>query len=580
MREVRLWSDVDELLSPRQQVLANRGIPLNQQDEWLQADEHNFHNWRLIDENKIINACKLLHQCVEDDGKIQVVVDCDQDGYASSAILINYLFMMHPQWATCSHVSYIMHEGKEHGLRDVMSQIEDDTNIVFCPDGGSNDRECHKILRDRGITCIVLDHHPCDRDSDDAIVINTQLTKYPNKALTGAGVVWKFCQAYDELYGYDAADMFMDLCMLGNIGDMADYRKLEIRAIVNVGRRQDRNGWLQAMEAANKYVIDKHGGISYMGLAFGVVPFLNALVRVGSQEDKDLVFKAMLDYYANTELIAAAVKKLNAMKRLQTKIVNQSLEMIQKVIEEEDLTSHKLLLLPLQADVLDREVTGLVANKLQSLYHMPAVVMTENPEDGIYYGSIRNYSKSSIADLRKDLEDTGKIEWCRGHGNAAGIAVSKDDVKDLLLTFDANHDILEEQQVEHVDYYWEGSIGRQDVHVISELGKLAPLYGQQVDEAKVAITDLRSDACSVSLLSPDRNPTLKIVPRNLDMAIIKFKSSQGEYDRIKRDKPSLSLIGTCNLNEWNGKITPQILVDDFEMEENENADSEEESPWW
>lgn len=77
MREVRLWNDVDELLSPRQQVLANRGIPLDQQEEWLQADEHDFHDWRLIDENKMVNACKLLHQCVEDDGKIQVVVDCD-----------------------------------------------------------------------------------------------------------------------------------------------------------------------------------------------------------------------------------------------------------------------------------------------------------------------------------------------------------------------------------------------------------------------------------------------------------------------------------------------------------------------
>ena len=118
------------------------------------------------------------------------------------------------------------------------------------------------------------------------------------------------------------------------------------------------------------------------------------------------------------------------------------------------------------------------------------------------------------------------------------------------------------------------------MHVISELGELAPLYGQQVDEAKVAITDLRSDAYSVSLLSPDRNPTLKIVPRNLDMAIIKFKSSQEEYERVNGHKPLISLIGTCNLNEWNGKVTPQILVDDFEMREDDDADDEEESPWW
>lgn len=77
MRDIRLWSEVDELLSPRQQVLVNRGIPLNQQDEWLQADEHDFHDWRLIDEGKMSEACKLLHQYVEGDGKVQIVVDCD-----------------------------------------------------------------------------------------------------------------------------------------------------------------------------------------------------------------------------------------------------------------------------------------------------------------------------------------------------------------------------------------------------------------------------------------------------------------------------------------------------------------------
>ena len=27
----------------------------------------------------------------------------------------------------------------------------------------------------------------------------------------------------------------------------------------------------------------------------------------------------------------------------------------------------------------------------------------------------------------------------------------------------------------------------------------------------------------------------------------------------------LTLVGTCNKNEWNGRVTPQIIIEDFEL---------------
>ena len=42
---------------------------------------------------------------------------CDQDGYASSAIFINYFYSIYPEW-TKEHISYVHHEGKQHGLCD------------------------------------------------------------------------------------------------------------------------------------------------------------------------------------------------------------------------------------------------------------------------------------------------------------------------------------------------------------------------------------------------------------------------------------------------------------------------------
>ncbi len=50
-------------------------------------------------------------------------------------------------------------------------------------------------------------------------------------------------------------------------------------------------------------------------------------------------------------------------------------------------------------------------------------------------------------------------------------------------------------------------------------------------------------------MSPDKKPTLKITLPN-KISLIKFGSSQEEYDRLYTDGYiSLNVIGTCNANE-------------------------------
>jgi len=65
--------------------------------------------------------------------------------------------------------------------------------LVIVPDAGSNDIAEHKKLRDRGIEVLVLDHHELESANSIACIVNNQLGDYPNKSLSGAGVVFKFC---------------------------------------------------------------------------------------------------------------------------------------------------------------------------------------------------------------------------------------------------------------------------------------------------------------------------------------------------------------------------------------------------
>ena len=84
-----------------------------------------------------------------------------------------------------------------------------------------------------GIDVLILDHHEADYPSPYACVINNQLDTYPNKALSGVAIVYKFCNAIDELLGRNTSQKYLDLVALGLIGDMVDSRPYETRYFIN-----------------------------------------------------------------------------------------------------------------------------------------------------------------------------------------------------------------------------------------------------------------------------------------------------------------------------------------------------------
>jgi len=66
-------------------------------------------------------------------------------------------------------------------------------------------------------------------------------------------------------------------------------------------------------------------------------------------------------------------------------------------------------------------------------------------------------------------------------------------------------------------------------------------------------------------MSPDKNPTLKITLSN-ETSLIKFKSSQEEFEELKTSGMiTLNIVGRCERNIWNGKINPQIIIEDYEI---------------
>lgn len=559
-------------------LFAARGIPPEDIDHYLHTTEADILSPSLI--ANIDDGIKMLIQHIFNNDKIFIQVDSDCDGYTSAAVLINYINCFAPGYAQ-NNIIYRIHEGKQHGL--IPDTIPNEVKLVIAPDSSSNDYKQHEELKQRGCDVLVIDHHEAEKISPYACVINNQLCDYPNKTLSGVGMVYKFCSRFDELAGYNYANQFLDLTALGLIGDMMDLRNFETKYLIEEGLTDIRNPFFKEMIKTQNYSIDRAGGLCPFSVSFYVVPQINGTIRMGTFEEKILLFESMLDFKGYESIsstkrgckgqfeprVEQACRVCGSVKRLQSKTVENNLEIIEDIISRNRLDYNKIIAVKLdKKHSINRNLTGLIANQLVSKYQHPILILSEDVDangDVVWEGSGRGYETKDFDDLKKFLKDSHKVFLAEGHPNACGVGITEKDFNSFI---EYSNEALKDCQFEpcqKVDFIWQGNHFKgQD---IIDLASLNLLWGQGLEKPYIAIEHLQVQPNQVFLMSRDKSPTLKIELSN-GVSLIKFKSSEEEYNKfIENPNGSvvLDIVGTCNINEWNGRITPQIEVSDYEV---------------
>ena len=95
-------------------------------------------------------------------------------------------------------------------------------------------------------------------------------------------MVYKFCSYIDELFGYDYADLFLDLVALGMVGDMMDVRNFETKHLISKGIVNIRNPFIKEMIKVQNYSIEKAGGLCPFAISFYIAPQINGTIRMGT----------------------------------------------------------------------------------------------------------------------------------------------------------------------------------------------------------------------------------------------------------------------------------------------------------
>ena len=561
------------LKSAVEQVFINRGV--NDIQHYLGVDEND-----LLDPASIKNmeeGVKLLIQHIHAEDKVFVQVDSDCDGYTSSALLLNYLHCLFPSFVE-NNISYRLHDGKQHGI--IYDTIPEDVKLVIAPDSSSNDYLPHQWLHERGCDVLVIDHHEAEKYSKYAVVINNQMCDYPTKSLSGVGMVLKFCQYIDQLLGTDYSKLFYDLAAFGIIADVMDLRDYETRYIVKTGLSFVHNSLFKKICEMQEYSIVNHGGLSPFTVGWYIGPLVNAVTRSGTPDEKTLFFEAMLDWQAFQEIPSTkrgckgqmetkaeqACRNARNIKSKQDKQRDEGVKYIEQIIKDKNLIDNKIIAVKLPEGKVNRNFTGLIANQLLSEYKHPILLLSEikHPDGTIVWeGSARSYDCEGLDNFKEYLKNNSYVYLSEGHKNAFGVGLTDEGFSNFIketneelkdCTFNPSH---------IVDFIWE--MNEVDKEAIMEIAQYNNVWGQGIEEPEIVIKDIMITGDNIKLMSPDKSPTLKITLPN-GVECIKHWFSQEEYDSLIPDFGKvglMTLVGTCQINSWGGRQTPQISIKDY-----------------
>ena len=572
-----------------QQILYNRGIEKDDILHYMNLSDQDINSPLLLGEQNLKNGLKLLLNIIKNDENAVIIVDCDCDGYASAALLINYLYKIFPSWVN-GNLTWIMHNSKQHGLSDCYEAIIEGNpitnkkySLVICPDSGSNDYTYHKILYDNGIKTLILDHHLADYISEYAVVINNQLSNYPNKMLCGAGVVWQFCKYIDSILNINYANDFLDLVALALTGDMMSLHSFETRYLISKGFRKEniKNPFIDYMLDKNSFPLSKTDYISFnsqmactsIGAAFFIVPFVNAITRSGTIEEKNLLFESMLNHKAfqrvlsnkrghklgeTEKLILQAIRTVTNVKNRQTRAEQAGLNLLEKIIENNNMLNHKILLFLLEPGQIPAEIRGLVANKIMSKYQRPCLVLTKT-ENETYEGSGRGYTKTGINSFKQVLEKCSEVLYVQGHDNAHGVGIKSAYVNSFLNRIDKLLENISTEPIYRIDYDFKENDNNNQI--ILDIANMNDYWGQDIERSYVNINFKITN----SNFQVMKNNTLKFnLPHNL--SIIKFNGAEQEINQFTTEGYiQINAICKCNTNKWNNNIYPQLIMQDYEI---------------
>ena len=497
------------------------------------------------------------------------------DGFTSSALFVKFM-----QEINCP-IGILMDEGKTHGLTDnIMNDIIGNYDLAIIPDAGSNDIKQQKKLLDNDVDFIILDHHEVKEEvvdklntSENGIVINNQLLDM-NTEYTGVGMVYVFLKYVIFLENLDInIDKYLDLVALGAIGDVSNVADKEIRYYVTKGLNNVNNLFIKA-------VMERKGIKEMTGrdASFSIISMINAVTRIGTVEEKQELFDAIVSDSTETTTVEVrkknkrtgkfdkiptemtvhdiVVKKCESIKTKQDKIVKEAMKKV------EYIHNNNVIIGLLGEDVLS-SITGLVAMKLSDKFRKPTMIGKRY--DNSLAGSLRAPNSLNFKEI---LTMSNLFNFVSGHASAAGWGIDSEKLDELYkfldnYEFNRNSEYLVDKLYNKPE--------ETDIYTV-EINK--HVFGGEVRWALFGYENIKFNKKCIS----SRGSVTTFFDNGVSFVLFNSPSNiQDEIENNLDEKGNLTmdLVGEPRINKFGNKEIPQIIIKDYEFLEDYDIVEEE-----
>ncbi len=406
---------------PAARVLVNRGYrDPESAARFLHPSLEHLHDPFLLRDMR--PAVDRLAKAIAGGEKILLYGDYDVDGAMSIVVLKKAIELA--GGAAAFHVPHRLRDG--YGMRaDVIEQAAGDgVRLIVSVDTGIRAVEAVRRAGELGIDVIITDHHLPEAELPPALAVlnpNRADCPYPEKGLCGAGVTFKLVQALLATLGWPAEKLqrmtgsFLKLVAIGTVADVVPLTG-ENRVIVKKGLeglRSVKNPGLRALLDVAGF---SAGEVPSAGqVAFRIAPRMNAAGRMANATDVIDMFLTEDDGRARE--LAGQLHSLNLERQqAESEIVTSILQECERVPVRDDQAA-----LVFSGAGWHRGVVGIVASRLVERFHRPAVVLSEEPEEGVAQGSGRSIDSFHLLAALESM--TGLLVRYGGHRQAVGLAV-------------------------------------------------------------------------------------------------------------------------------------------------------------
>ena len=531
-------------------LLINRGLgEPHKARQFLVADmESLLSPWDLKGMREAV-AC--VTKTMEEGGSIVVYGDYDVDGITATSVVYRFL-------KRCgASVSYYIPERQSEGyglnLEALEGLIAKGTDLVITVDCGISSYDIVEAVRDR-LALVITDHHeaPALIPRAVAVVDHKQPNcPYPDKNLAGVGVAYKLCQAVWQERTGEVYQADLDIVALGTVADVVPLVG-ENRILVKAGLSKMQLQPNRGMEALIDVAGLKDRKITAGHIGYTLAPRLNAAGRVAhaTRAVELLTTPSQEEAYE----IAEELQETNLERQALERDIHEMAR--QDVLKQGPDADYVVVV---GGQDWHPGVIGIVASRLVEEFYKPTLVISI--KDGIGKGSCRSIDNCNIYEALQSAEDI--LTQFGGHQAAAGFSIKEDKIpalRERLAQYCKEH-LAETDYLPIVDIDSQVAIDDIDVPLIEEIETLEP-YGMANPTPVLALEEA---TISDLFLMGQQKKHAKVLLEREDSTIDAIAWNRPDLHASFFPGDRVKVAFTVQKNEWNGHVSPQLMIQDMAL---------------